>query len=115
MTTLVDRLAAITGALPDRATVTLEVGTLREWVQEQIDLTDGRDMTVEQVGARMECTGACVRKWIRAEKLEAYKLEGKAYRVTPAALAAFRDAQRNPVRRAASKRGDISSWRKVMK
>ena len=79
-------------------------------------VTQPADLTVEQVGEKLGRRPGTVRDWIRAGKLRAYMF-GKEYRVTPAALEDFIQAQREgkPDRTAKqpAKVADLSRWRQV--
>lgn len=55
------------------------------------------DLTVSDVAERFDKAETTVRDWCRAGRFEgAYLLNGREWRIPPAAVAAFIEAQRNP-------------------
>ncbi len=66
----------------------LEDGTRNELEEAKVDLT------VEQVAEKLGRAPSTVRDWIRAGRLRAYKMMGREYRITPAALEEFIESER---------------------
>ncbi|MHC4511165.1 MAG: helix-turn-helix domain-containing protein [Planctomycetota bacterium] len=93
--TLEQRLRLITDALPDAAAVVLPVTLIRGWLTEDTSPPAGRraDLTVPEVAALFNRSPQTVRSWIRNQALEAYRLHGREYRITPRALEAFQQQQ----------------------
>lgn len=70
------------------------------------------DLTVDEVAALLNRAASTVRSWCHSGKLKAYRLNGREYRITHAALAEFQTAQRErpePGRRTA--RPKIDEWK----
>ena len=53
------------------------------------------DYTAAQVAETFGRSPQTVRDWIKSERLRAYKLNGREYRITRAAVEEFREKQRN--------------------
>ena len=97
-------------SLPDTALV--PVG----WVREQ--LGEGEpdslaDLTVEQVAAELNRAVSTIRGWLGAGDLRGYRMNGREWRVPPAALREFREIQRNGKRRSSNGSADLAAWRDV--
>ena len=110
MSTLGDRLRALAEALPANGTISLTKADLLELVEgeplagmTQATIPDG-DLNLHQVAGRYGRSPSTVRDWVRTGRLRAYKLNGREWRVTPSAIAAFEANQR---------RGNIGDWRHV--
>ncbi len=91
---LSDWLTRMIDGMPDGASITLPVDTVREWLNENGSGLD-HDLTVEEVGKFFDRSPVTIRTWIRAGRLEAYQFRGKEYRITHAALEEFQDRERN--------------------
>jgi excisionase family DNA binding protein len=75
------------------------------------------DLSVEEVASLMKRKPSTVRGWCASGALEAYRLQGRDWRVTRASLRAFQDRQR-PARTTPSKRRrdvvDLGGWRAAL-
>lgn len=74
------------------------------------------DYTVKEVAQRHNRSGQTVRDWIKSGQLEAYRFNGREYRVTPEALAEFERQQRGGHLRSGGPTDeavDLGAWRKV--
>ena len=80
--------------MPDGALVSLQVETVRVWLDE-----DGPgfepDLTVGEVAQHFDRSPQTVRTWIRDGRLVAYRFQNKEYRVTRGALADFQERERH--------------------
>ena len=115
---LIDRLRLIRDGLTARATVTFTRDDLSELLGESPagdvqHTAQPADLTVEEVAERMKRKPNTITHWIRAGKLDAYKFNGREYRVTPAALDAYLQAQREGKQapKTAGNAADLGSWR----
>ena len=115
-------LRRVVEALPPGASL----GLPREYLLEVLPAAtaagpgDTADFTLEAVAARFGRSRSTVRGWLEAGRLPgAYKLRGRSWRIPPAALDAFLEAERSalPSRAPAAgrlKRGQaLSDWRKA--
>ena len=91
---LSDRLARMIDGMPDGASITLPVDTVRDWLNDNGSGLD-QDLTVEEVGKFFDRSPVTIRAWIRAGRLEAYHFRGNEYRITHAALEDFQGRERN--------------------
>ena len=117
------RLRAALEALPAGTAITIGRETLLELLSEDVDCGSNEeatgvqaDLNVPQVAQLFGRSANTVRRWIGTGELEAYKLLGREWRITPAALRAFQIKQREG--RLASRSGNrratpLSDWRKV--
>ena len=113
----ISQLRAAVAAIPSGSLIPVD------WVRDQLagegepsTSAPSADLTVEQVAERFGRSPGTVRDWIRAGKLRAYPFNGKEYRVTPAALEEFHQAQREGKQEPAkqqSKPVDLGGWRRV--
>jgi excisionase family DNA binding protein len=74
------------------------------------------DLTVAELAQRFRRSPSTVRQWLGSGQLEGYKLFGREWRVTPAAVAAFQESQRQGQahRPGSDRRGpSLADWRKV--
>jgi excisionase family DNA binding protein len=112
-----DRLRQIVMALPNEASIMLPVAVVREWLDAECD-DPLADLTVAEVAAKLGRAEGTVRAWIRAGGLKAYWL-GREYRVTRAALVAFRARRKDcevataPPVAARFAAADLGAWRKT--
>ena len=117
--TVEDRLRTLADALPDGDAVTLPVSLIRSWLARggSADPERTADMTVAEVASLLSRSPQTVRTWIRRGDLDAYRLRGKKYRVTRAALETFLALQRRhvaarePSRTAHASHTDLTAWR----
>lgn len=92
--TAAERLQAIAEALPsDRSAVTLTRADLVALLAADAPGSPTRDMTVGGVAEEVGRATSTVRTWLIDGKLRGYKLQGRDWRVTRAALAAFLDGE----------------------
>ena len=116
-----DRLRLLRDTLPPSGSVVFTRGALSELLGESEPETHASetaaDLTVEQIADRLNRKPNTVRDWIRAGKLDAYSFNGKEYRVTPAALHAYLQAQREgkQASKPAGKAANLGSWRNLRK
>ena len=109
-----DRVARLAETLPDGASVTLPVATLREWLADAE--RQPADRTVKDVARELGRDPSTVRNWIREGLLETYRL-GREHRITDVALRAFLEGKKTS--RGSSSRGrqtpraSLSSWRRL--
>ena len=113
------RLARILAPLPDDATV--PVGWLRDQIGSQPepeDETELADLKVHELAAKLGRSASTVRGWCGSGELEgAYKLNGREWRIPPAAAKAFLNRQCKGIgsARAGPRRNvpaDLASWRR---
>jgi len=90
---LSDWLTRMIDGMPDGASITLPVATVKEWVNENGSGLD-RDFTVEEVGKFFDRSPVTIRTWIREGWLDAYLFQGREYRVRESALEEFHQNQR---------------------
>ena len=117
--TLEQRLRLLTDALPDAASVILPVTLIRGWLTDDTLPPAGRraDLTVPEVAALFNRSPQTVRSWIRNKALDAYRLHGREYRITPRALEAFRQQQQagavSPLPQSATstRAANLAAWR----
>jgi len=118
---LIEHLRSLAAGLPPGASVTLS----GDWLREQLTSVRGQgadvqddDQTLVQVAERFGRATSTVRAWVEAGRLPgSYKLRGRDWRVPPAAIAAFLEAERKPPAAVQHRRGakarDLGDWRKV--
>jgi excisionase family DNA binding protein len=92
---LLARLRTLADTLPQGASLTVTVETLREWLVDT-ERPDLGDLTVADVAKAVHRKPNTVRKWIQRGEIEAYRFNRRDYRITPAALTAYLDRQRHP-------------------
>lgn len=119
MSALVARLRAIASALPsDGSAVTFTRADLLALL-DGADVADQpaaeRDLSVDDVAAETGRAGSTVRGWLIAGALDGYKLRGRDWRITRAALRAFlaRQGQPDPAPETDPADVDIAAWRKI--
>lgn len=76
------------------------------------------DMTLMEVAEKLRRSVSTVRGWCASGELQAYKLMGREWRVTPEALEAFLETQRKPKQELGKQRTangpvELGAWRKV--
>lgn len=99
--TIDERLRAIVGPMPAGSAVTLPVEVLRAWLNDSLSPPELRppavepvaDLTVCQVATALRRKVSTVRGWCALGQLEAYKLNGREWRIRRAALRAYQDRQ----------------------
>lgn len=123
---LLARLRSMVRDAPAGSSITLPADWLRAELETESTGGDSGepipgDLTVEQVAAQTGRKPGAVRSWIRSGALRAYRFNEREYRVTPAALREYLEAQRGretpgktPVKRAA-RTHDLNDWRQVRK
>ena len=95
---LSDRIRRLMAALPsDASAVTLtraDLAALVEGTGSEQPSPRVRDLTVEEVAEETQRAPSTVRGWLIAGDLNGYKLNGRDWRVTRAALRAYLDNQK---------------------
>ncbi len=118
---LEERLARMIEPLPDGASVLLPVETVRRWLELEGQGAGSRplsDLTIADVAEELDRSPSTVRGWLIAGDIpEAYKLQGREWRIPRGALRAFLDGQANGdggVRRGTGRRSSakLSDWRR---
>jgi excisionase family DNA binding protein len=116
--TLAERLRRAVEGLPERASITLPVGVVRDWLSDlEEKANDERlgDLTVPELAEELDRAESTVRGWLNAGEIpQAYKLHGREWRVPQAAVRAFLERQRNEVEdpgRIRSRGGSLGDWR----
>ena len=89
---LAERIQRMIDGCPEGSSVTLSVDSLRAWLDDQGHGLEA-DLTVEDVAAFFRRSPVTVRSWIRHGKLRAYKLNGRDYRITRAAVEQYQKLQ----------------------
>lgn len=113
--TLHDRLRQLVSALPPAGAVTLTRADLAALLESDgADVAAAtRDLSVEDVAAETGRKPSTVRGWLISGALRGYKLNGRDWRVTRAALREYLERQ---VTGPAVEQGedvDITAWRRV--
>ncbi len=90
---LSDRLTRMIDGMPNGASITLPVDTVRDWLNENGSGLD-QDLTVEEVGKFFDRSPVTIRTWIRDGRLRAYRFQGREYRVCESALEEFQEKER---------------------
>lgn len=118
--TLAERLRRAVEGLPEGASITLPVGVVRDWLEErEDDAEDNRlgDLTVPELAEELDRAESTVRGWLNAGRIDqAYKLNGREWRVPRAAVREFLDRQRDDdgPGRIRSRGGQLDDWRKEL-
>ncbi len=121
--TVRDHLRALAEALPAGAAVSVP----RDWLLELLEGSGGlqtsaksplADLTVAELAQLFGRKPSSVRGWLETGLLEGYKLNGREWRVTLAAVEAFQARQRDGKRSEGSASGDrpaggLGDWRNV--
>ena len=123
MATALQRLREAAELLPEGASVLLSKEALLGALDAVPSPTDsspevsGADLTVKQLAHRYSRSRSTIRGWIVNGLLpKAYRLRGREWRVPPAALLAFEEAERRgrPQGGPAGRKGErLSDWRAV--
>lgn len=112
-------LLAMVTAMPSGSAVTLPV----DWLRDQLDsgsppadaITFEPDLTVDEVASKLHRRPSTVRNWCQQGRLEAYRLHGREWRISPAALVAYQQRQRReataPPKSARRKPVRLGQWR----
>jgi excisionase family DNA binding protein len=116
-----EHIRALAEALPADGAAMVPVAWLRELVAGNGLQTSAKpvaDLTVAELARLFGRKPSSVRGWLEAGLLEGYKLNGREWRVTPAAVEAFQDRQRDGKRSEGSVAGDrpaggLRDWRNV--
>ena len=117
--TLKERLRQLASALPsDDSAVTItraDLAALLERDSRETKVASTRDLTVEEVADETSRARSTVRGWLISGVLRGYELNGRDWRVPPAALRGYLDAQAPDPDKAPRDAGDvdITAWRKV--
>ena len=90
---LSDWLTRMIDGMPDGASITLPVDTVRERLSQNGSGLD-QDLTVEEVGKFFHRSSGTIRTWIRDGRLRAYRFQGREYRVCESALEEFQQKER---------------------
>lgn len=104
-------LRSIVDGLPEGGSATLPRHFLEELLATAS--TTGADLTVAQVAEHFGRSRSTVRSWLEAGVLRGYRLRGREWRVPTAAVAEFREAERQGGVRP-NRRGvvDLGAWRR---
>ena len=97
--------------------MTFDRDVLLDVLDEAIPAPEGRidvDLSVQQVADRFGRSANAVRRWIANGQLRAYKLQGRQYRVSRAAIAEFQERQREgPPKGQNGTVSSLGAWRTV--
>ena len=100
-----------------RGRATLEAKVLAREIQRATNGGDPRpqaDLSTADIATMYDKSRQTVRGWIGKGLLDAYKFQGREWRVTPASLEKFRREQREPLKLEVVKPPpDLRGWRKV--
>ena len=121
MNAALEQLRRVAEALPPGASVLLPREALLEALGDGPRQTDDSpevaDLTIEQVARRFGRSRSTIRGWITTGKLAgAYRFRAREWRVPPAALLAFEEAERRgrPQGGPSGRKGEtLSDWRTV--
>jgi excisionase family DNA binding protein len=112
---MTSEIASLLALLPDEAMVPIG------WVRNRLAKADRQaglaDLSVPEVAHALGRAPSTVRAWCAAGEIEgAYKLRGREWRVTRAALRAWQDRQSKPVAAAEASKspprtGKLGDWR----
>lgn len=118
------RLKTMVDGLPDGASVTLPAGEIRAMLEEEPESEKEdrlADLTVEEVAEEFDRSVSAVRAWCQQGRIPgAYKLRNREWRIPPAGIRAFQEAEANgngrpPARTGPSKGDDdLGGWRDHM-
>lgn len=113
--TIAERLDKLLELLPDdEISINIPIRVLKEWLNEPKHVV--MDLTVEEVAEKLgNRSPGTIRNWCNQGLIpEAYKLNGREWRIPPAALNALKGEKPKP--RIAMKEPvvDIGSWRKYV-
>lgn len=121
MDPLRERLEQMVAGMPEGANVSLPV----TWIRSQLEAEPSEeadrlaDLTVAEVAEEFGRSENAVRDWIRAGELDAYRFQGREYRIPRDAVRQFLERQRSgeegrPHQTAGSRRGgSLDDWRRV--
>ena len=105
-----DTLLQALQTLPDEASLTLTVRDLKA----ALDGPSGADLTVPELAKRFGRAASTIRSWLESGALRGYKLRGREWRVSAAAIAEFQVVEREGrPRKPTSQRGvtRLDAWR----
>lgn len=104
--TALERLRQAAELLPVGTSLTVTREALLEALGAAVPATPGADLTVGELSAHYHRAPSTVRAWLEAGRFPgAYKLNGRDWRVPPAALEAFRTGQHT----------GLKAWRNQLK
>lgn len=116
--TIAERLRRAVQGLPEGASITLPVGVVRNWLSDLPEEADDNrfgDLTVPELAAELDRAESTVRGWLNAGDIpQAYKLNGREWRVPRTAVRDFLDRQRDEDEgpgRIRSRGGKLGDWR----
>ncbi len=96
---------------------TLEAKMLAREVQQAANGSDPipqADLSTAEIASMYNKSPQTVRRWIGKGLLEAYRFQGREWRVTPSSLEKFRREQREPLKlEVVGPKPDLNGWRKV--
>src|SRR5690349_14459758 len=114
--TVADRIRSIVATLPEGASVTLSVESLRGWLDGDDGLSLSDDLSVSDVAAKFGRAESTVRNWCAQGLLPgAYRVNGREWMVPLSAVRAFKGARKErPLPGAsATEAYDLGAWRKA--
>lgn len=117
--TIAERLRRAVQGLPEGASITLPVGVVRNWLSDLPEEAEGNrfgDLTVPELAAELDRAESTVRGWLNAGEIpQAYKLNGREWRVPRTAVRDFLDRQRDEDEgpgKIRSRGGKLGDWRR---
>ena len=113
MTDALERLRRVADSWPDGQLIPLPVEFVRDALM-QVDSLHGQDLSVSDVAGHFGRSVSTVRAWLEKGILRGYKLRGKAWRIPPAAVEEFEEAERSGgqgSRQTQPGTADLSAWR----
>ena len=114
--TLEKKIAAMIEHLPEGVeSVTFST----DWLRAELDIGSDvlADLTVEEAAEKLKKAPSTVRAWLIAGELRGYKVHGREWRISPAAIREFFENQKNSsgrqVTKANGKAADLAAWKNV--
>ncbi len=111
-----DALPAAIGEFA-RGKATLEAKMLAREVQQAANGSDPKpqaDLSTAEIARMYDKSPQTVRGWIGRGLLDAYRFQGREWRVTPESLEKFKREQREPLKlEVVSPEPDLGAWRKA--
>ena len=114
--TAADSLRIAAEHLPPGASITVSREALLEALNGRRNASQAADFTVAQVAKQFGRSKSCIRSWLEQQLLRGYRLRGREWRVPPAAIREFEDAERNGRHRKRASRNraaELGAWRKA--